>query len=576
MKHMRKIMALVIAMVMMAAMIVPAMADDPVTYKITLQNDDQTGTHTYSAYKILSGDLDANTNELKNLDWALTPAQANALLTLLKADATFGVGVNNAFYGIDSVTAQNSAQTAAKFAKVFSGEADESDKAKALAVAMGTVVEDEQVPVAQSSTTTSQPTVDVVAKSNTVSSSKFVDDVNDSDTTEDEVEWEKTADYDIGDIIPYKLVGTLPSNYDDYERYYYKFTDTMTHLTLYEDDTHKTKVYVFEDATSAENDTMSKAKDITDFFTIGTNDTANLTVEIKDWAATGDDKLGLKNIPATTATIDADSVIVVYYYAKLGEDAVIGNYGNPNTMTLEYSKNPNKEGIGDKGETPEDKNVVFTYNVEVDKVDENLQALKGAAFALFKKLANPSDEQKTKSILDVRANGVTLEEKVTVYKSGNDYYLLIKNWPQNAAGNTFSYDGIDDGEYLVAETIVPEGYNPAADAKFTVSADTEADTGSSTGYKLKDFQVTSSNGFTGSDVGAAATVSEGTGASAKSYTIAANTDGAARAAGAIKNQSGAILPSTGGIGTTIFYVIGAMLVVGAGIILVTRRRMSAN
>ena len=110
------------------------------------------------------------------------------------------------------------------------------------------------------------------------------------------------------------------------------------------------------------------------------------------------------------------------------------------------------------------------------------------------------------------------------------------------------FTGLGAGEYTLSETKVPAGYNKIADISFEITATVSDDTTSQTGKQITfdtdndDINVESDNTLTLT----------------------------------VENQKGTELPSTGGIGTTIFYVIGAILVLGAGILLVTRRRMNAN
>ena len=93
-------------------------------------------------------------------------------------------------------------------------------------------------------------------------------------------------------------------------------------------------------------------------------------------------------------------------------------------------------------------------------------------------------------------------------------------------GNVSAFTGLADGTYTLVEKIVPSGYNKTADSTFIVA---------SHNYTSDNLQLSAS----------------------------------------VVNNAGSTLPSTGGIGTTIFYVVGAILVVGAGVVLITRRRMSA-
>jgi len=109
---------------------------------------------------------------------------------------------------------------------------------------------------------------------------------------------------------------------------------------------------------------------------------------------------------------------------------------------------------------------------------------------------------------------VDSEDAATEYKSGAD-------------GKVPSFTGLVDGTYTLIEKTVPTGYNKAADSTFTIAA--------------------------------------------KDYT----SDNLVQTA-TVVNNAGSVLPSTGGIGTTIFYILGALLVIGCGIILIARRRMSAN
>ena len=102
-------------------------------------------------------------------------------------------------------------------------------------------------------------------------------------------------------------------------------------------------------------------------------------------------------------------------------------------------------------------------------------------------------------------------------------------YTSDAQGAVHAFTGLAAGTYTLVESTVPAGYNKAADSTFTVDAVTE-----------------------------------------EGATTAANLEQTAE----ITNESGAELPSTGGMGTTIFYALGAVLVIGAGVLMVTRRRMA--
>ncbi len=94
----------------------------------------------------------------------------------------------------------------------------------------------------------------------------------------------------------------------------------------------------------------------------------HFTVTIKDVKVLGDDV----------------SKVRVEYTATLNENAVIGSAGNPNKMYMEFSNNPNSTQGGSKGQTPEDKVIVFTYKTVINKINSEKKPLKGAAFKLEK------------------------------------------------------------------------------------------------------------------------------------------------------------------------------------------------
>lgn len=226
----------------------------------------------------------------------------------------------------------------------------------------------------------------------------------------------------------------------------------------------------------------------------------------------------LKDIKA----VHAGSKIRVEYTSTLNENAVIGGNGNLNRAKLQYSNNP--RNVESKGETVWDNVVVFTYQVVVNKyansVGEN-NKLKGAEFTLTKKLKD----------------GTTKD--IAVAKSQD--------------GVRFTFKGLDDGEYTLTETVTPEGYNTIDPITFTVAAThgTEWD-----GEGVRGNLITAFTGNAASEE-ITFTPDKGTGA------LTTN----------VINKSGTTLPSTGGMGTTVFYVVGGGLMAVAVVLLVTKKRM---
>lgn len=328
---------------------------------------------------------------------------------------------------------------------------------------------------------------------------KKVQDKNDS-TGETSV-WQDSADYDIGDDVPYQITGTMPNTIDDYKTYKYVFTDTMSKGLTY---TAKNVKITIGD------------KDVTSSFTeaVATKEDGSTVVT---WTCEN-----LKDIEGVT--LNENTKVVVNYTAKLNENAVLGSGGNPNTVNLTFSNNPNNGGEGETGKTPDDKNIVFTYKVVVNKVDKDNKALAGAEFTLSK----------------VNANNTS-----TVVKT----FTLTGNTKTDAT--TFTATGLDDGTYVLKETKTPTGYNTIADQYFTITAEHDATADNPTLTSLSGDKLTSSTQST--------------------ITFTADKDAGSLTTNVV-NEKGSSLPSTGGIGTTIFYAAGGALVVLAGAMIAARKR----
>lgn len=221
----------------------------------------------------------------------------------------------------------------------------------------------------------------------------------------------------------------------------------------------------------------------------------------------------LKNIPSVTAK----SIITVTYESTLNGNAVLGAQGNVNTAKLEYSNNPRGNGTGT---TPWDNVIVFTYKVVVNKVDQDNNPLVGAQFTLTKKTKNGTDVVKTMTI--------------------------------DSSETQFTLSGLDDGDYTLTETVTPAHYNTISPITFTVNADHTI----TWGAESRDSILTSLSGNTASG----------------EITFTPNTADGTLTTNVV-NKIGTTLPGTGGIGTTIFYVIGGGLMVAAAILLITKKRM---
>ena len=209
--------------------------------------------------------------------------------------------------------------------------------------------------------------------------------------------------------------------------------------------------------------------------------------------------------------------VVVEYTCTLDTDAVIGGTGNINKVNLTYNANPN----GSEETKTKDKEVtVYTFQLEgtkVDGVDNNIK-LKDAEF----KLQNADGLYYKK---DVKGNVSWVAEA--------DADVVT-----SAADGKFGFTGLDAGTYTLVEVTPPAGYNTIAPTTVEIEAT----------YTNDKLATLTPNGK----------ISAG------------------KASINVENNKGTTLPETGGMGTTLFYVIGAALVLGAGVVLVSKKRMAAK
>lgn len=502
---MKKLMAALLAVAMVCAMAIPAFAakGEPVT-----SSDVSLTKHEFEAYQIFSAKLDSG--KLTDVTWG-EGVKGDDLLVALKTATTLGDfskcdTPSDVAKELEGFTTEQATKFAAFVAngylattKIAGTGTIELPSAGYYLIKDVTEVEGEYdasnltlLLVSGAETVTPQVKTDIPTLQ------KKVKDKNDSAGTT--TDWQDSADYDIGDPIPYQLTATL-GNVSNFDTYYVEFVDTMKHLT-------------YSSITSVKvDDTPLTAGEYTSSWN-STSKTLKVSINnVKEYGATNNSK------------------IVVEYTAILDDDATIGSTGNPNEAYLVFSNNPNGDG---KGKTAPDKNIVFTYKVVANKVDQDNKPLTGAAFALYKKLPgvpNPGDG--TSYIME-----------------GNDAYAPVGELNVGDNGEvadkaltTFEWTGLDDGEYMIKEIITPAGYNSIEPIKFKVEADHDALSENPTLIDLK-----GGDDFTG-EVSTGALTTK------------------------IENRMGSTLPGTGGIGTTIFYVVGGGLMVAAAILLITKKRM---
>ena len=431
----------------------------------------------------------------------------------------------------------------------------------------------------------------------------------------------KTDNVSIGDKVTFTITATVPAHSDDYDFYYFIINDTLSAgLTL---DPTTIAVTTNKDA---DNDGNPDPLTLNTDYALYTG--ANVTP-----VATGETPHTFE-VALTNAKAHKGETITVTYQATLNENAVIGGDGNLNTQSLTYSNNPNEKYDGTQdstkpgkpdstkevptGETPDSTTQTFTSGIKLQKLDQDGNALKGASFTIegdsinkvvkntetfeaaddgtYYKLktgayttqapqtedqmiAAPAGATDGYVVADasyegddaITVGGIKYRVAIRVSNGGEipTHILQKKNselydsttqkykktttesvvettdhisqaLPVNDDG-TLNFEGLGAGTYTIKETVVPSGYTKAQDVTVVITFDNATKT------------------FT-------ATVN-GTAATADATTNLFPVD--------VINVAGNVLPSTGGIGTTIFYVVGALLVLGAGVVLITRRRMDA-
>lgn len=548
MRKVKKLLGLLLAAVMVLAMGVPTFAASG-EYTITINN--ALAGHTYQAYQVFAGDLSENEETLSNVTWG-DGVDGTAILTALKGTE-------------EETTAYENCTTAADVAKVLETYGENSSEMKAFADIVGQhLTETTSGTLSAYNSENQSYTISGLAagyylvkdKDDTVSGADAYTDFilkvvknteatpkSDVPTVEKKVQeddkynqdggygngYNDVADWNIGDAVPFKLIGTLPENFADYDTYQYIFHDTLSAGL----DLNEESIAVYYASDKAGTDKTSISSDNYTIHVPGTEDADQCSFEVAFADLT------------SVEGVNAEKYIIVEYTATLKTSAEIGLPGNPNRVYLEFSNNPNSGGEGDTGETPEDKVIVFTYELDVTKVDgkDANTKLEDAEFKLYDangKYVIVDDEGKVTGWADNEEGGSTL-------KSGED--------------GLFKVIGLDDGTYWLKETKSPDGYNLITDPiKIEIKATTVNDQewtameGPSDALTALEIKVT---------VGSTTTSGNG---DTESGIVATD----------IENNKGATLPETGGMGTTIFYVLGAILVLGAGVLLIARRRTDSE
>ena len=514
--------------------------------------------HKFNAVQIVKAQsYDTATKEYTGLSWGaqITDQKVAPLLAALQADPTLKNDFSKFVTDPGQVTTEKPLFTAAAFADVI-GNYSTSVKLEALIKVIKGLnltggqsidVTKDMQPVELTAgiglymiDDTTETLTDDVANASilmAVPGSNTIRIKVDKPTQDKEVkenvkaEWNEVSDYNIGDYVPYKIKSKIP-NAEKFENYTMTFTDTMSSGLTFADtvqgvtDAHKLKITIGGETLTTGYTLAPSAQGFTLVLPVKTNGTQAYT---------------------------AGSEIEIDFFGLLNEGAVIGTDGNTNKSTLTYSNDPDSNSTAT---TPEDTVITFTYELDVDKIDGvTKKALPGAQFALM-----AATGEHTGKYAVVNKSGILTgwaDEQPTEDDTTNGALLIADS------EGKFKVVGLDDGTYTLTEIKAPAGYNAIHPISVVIGATTE--NGKDYTGELND---TASKALTALKVTVKPANSDGT-----------TVDGSITNGNVeiqVENNSGSTLPETGGIGTTMFYIIGAILVIGAGVILIARRRMNGQ
>lgn len=532
-KVIKKLLAALLAVAMLCAMAIPAFAYNPGETE-----EDLNTKHDYGAFQIFTGDVSDDNTTISNVGWGESIPNHEDFLEKLKEDLTIGNQFSNAKTAQDVLmvisTWDDSDDDSIAFARfvckyLYSNDANPTYVVRAGSNAL-------TIPEAKAGyylfvdttdfskddsyhsynsfllmVTKGNWNVPITPKAEKPTVEKKVYDNPDGTSTGG---FGSSADHAINEKFQFQLTATLPDStnraYDYYDKYSVIFHDTLSDGITYDKDDELDSVVIKSNGTTYNITDSSK-------YTIDTTDLESqnsFVVNIDVKACAKDAGFDLND----------GATITVTYTAHLNDKAYVntagGSTSNINKVYLTYSNNPKDESS--IGKTPESTPVyVYTYQLNNTKHQDTEKgpALEGACFRLY------SDE------------ACTDQSEVQLYQKDGFYYpikdVLGKEAVEmkSAANGTFNVKGLDAGTYYLKEITPPDGYSACKVIPVTIKAD-----------HSRNDQV--------------------------------NLEGSNLTNDIVNIKAGGItLPSTGGIGTTLFYVVGGGLMVAAIVLLVTKKRM---
>ena len=663
MKKMKKTLALVLALVMALALAVPAYAahgDADDVHTVTINPNNDSLAHTYQAYQIFKGNLDADQGpiadnadpvQLNTIAWGdnVGTSGGATLIAALKADTknfhyvaattepvaaeahndftnctdAADVAAVLATYGNDDANMRAFAEIVGETTGVLTGTPKEGTAdAGSDVVIRGLVdgyyfIKDKDGTQSGENGSYSRFLLRVVGNTTVVAKDVLPDInkvivVNNTDV--------KASNGSIGDKVDYKVTGKVP-NMDGYNSYVYKISDEMTNgLTFNDDIVVKVNNDTLQEVMAVGNGADTKWYPVKDNNgTLEADTTQNPVTAGYIVTRTSDQKFEvyiLNFIQYNTADYVGKDIVVTYS-ATINQSALITGDatpvadGNKNTAKLTYSNNPNTSDKGTNGEPettnptgtgPEKEVNTYVTGIELLKVDgqDDSKMLEGAVFTLTGANQNITIVKNDMYVLDAKNGtlymlkdgtytstvpGSTVDGKVVSaddYVSTTDKYTKIttvtKDYNDSATSTAIAttdsyglaaFTGLGEGVYTLTETSAPTGYNLLdKPIYFYVKFNQDATDNTKGNFAVYQYVGTASSVTAAPSAEDLANTSLWKALTADGNNVETHFDFT------ILNNAGSVLPSTGGIGTKIFYALGAVLVVGAGAVLVSRKRVA--
>ncbi len=561
-KTMKRFISILLSVMMLCTLGITVMAEDEPTYpvSITKANAGDELAHDFELYQIFDAKVHTD-GKLYDVTWGEGVDDGDAIIDDLKAISAFAE-CETLEDVIDVLeTLDNDSATLDAFAKVVGEhlaspsangtiDADKSEKTVNVEKAgyylvKDTIKDEDSKTVAESkfmmkvvNNTTNAITIttkEVVPSLD----KKIVETAGDTD--------KNTAS--VGELITFKLSSSVPDlRNSGYNKYCFVMNDTLSEGLTY-------------DATTADLTVTIGGVELTEGtdYTFTKTETATgtaLKIVFKDMLDRG---------------LDEDQIgddIIVTYKASLNENAVLTDEGNPNTANLIYSNDPSHDYTSDepgstepKGQTPDVETITYTTGVDIVKIDASDNSrLDGAEFKIEGTKADQVITKKQVFVVDAdegtyyklkdgtfTTTAPTTETEAS-YASDDKYKLTEVNEitekvsevvkTEVGTDGALSFNGLGVGEYTITEVKAPEGYvmdETPHTVVITCTYDTDGKPVWS--YKVDDADATTN-----------------------------------RVTLTITNTKPSELPSTGGIGTTIFYIGGVALVLGGVVLLVLKKK----